>query len=83
MHISFRFVTSLVADMTKKVKVKQQVVLMPRNGDVPFTHANVTLARKELGYRPSTDLETGLGKFVQWYLSFMVGRRVLGEVGMC
>jgi UDP-glucuronate 4-epimerase len=43
---------------------------MPRNGDVPYTHANVSLAQKELGYRPSTDLQTGLKKFVRWYLEY-------------
>ncbi|KAK6944296.1 NAD-dependent epimerase/dehydratase [Dillenia turbinata] len=32
-----------------KVKAKRNYVEMPGNGDVPFTHANITLARKELG----------------------------------
>ncbi|KAJ0433383.1 putative UDP-glucuronate 4-epimerase [Helianthus annuus] len=70
-------VNKLVSILEKllKVKAKKKVVLMPRNGDVPFTHANVTLARKELGYRPSTDLETGLGKFVKWYLEFYDGKK--------
>ena len=27
---------------------------MPRNGDVPYTHANVTLARKDFAYKPTT-----------------------------
>ncbi|KAI3468876.1 hypothetical protein Pfo_025539 [Paulownia fortunei] len=53
-----------------KVKAKKKVLPMPRNGDVLFTHANISLARKELGYKPTTDLETGLKKFVKWYLSY-------------
>ncbi|RAL46222.1 hypothetical protein DM860_016655 [Cuscuta australis] len=53
-----------------KVKAKRQVMKMPRNGDVPFTHANISSAKRELGYKPSTDLQTGLKKFVQWYLSY-------------
>ncbi|GMH04115.1 hypothetical protein Nepgr_005954 [Nepenthes gracilis] len=53
-----------------KVKAKKNVVDMPGNGDVPFTHANITLARRELGYKPTTDLQTGLKKFVRWYLSY-------------
>ncbi|KAL9261943.1 UDP-glucuronate 4-epimerase 1-like protein [Drosera capensis] len=53
-----------------KVKAKKNVVEMPGNGDVPFTHANISLARSELGYRPSTDLQTGLRKFVKWYLGY-------------
>ncbi|CAL9778860.1 unnamed protein product [Musa acuminata subsp. burmannicoides] len=53
-----------------KVKAKKNVVEMPGNGDVPFTHANISLARAELGYKPTTNLETGLKKFVRWYLSY-------------
>lgn len=68
-------VNKLVSILEKllKVKAKKKVVLMPRNGDVPFTHANISLARKELGYRPNTDLETGLKKFVKWYLDYYGG----------
>ncbi|KAJ3677151.1 hypothetical protein LUZ60_002875 [Juncus effusus] len=53
-----------------KVKAKKHVVEMPGNGDVAFTHANITLARVELGYKPKTNLEEGLKKFVKWYLSY-------------
>ena len=52
------------------VKAKKHVITMPRNGDVPFTHANVTLARKDFGYKPTTDLATGLRKFVKWYVGY-------------
>uniref|UniRef100_A0A803LZF9 UDP-glucuronate 4-epimerase n=1 Tax=Chenopodium quinoa TaxID=63459 RepID=A0A803LZF9_CHEQI len=52
------------------VKAKKHVITMPRNGDVPFTHANVTLARKDFAYKPTTDLATGLRKFVKWYVSY-------------
>ncbi|KAL6970957.1 UDP-glucuronate 4-epimerase 6 [Sarracenia purpurea var. burkii] len=52
------------------VKAKKHVIKMPRNGDVPFTHANVSLAYKDFGYKPATDLATGLRKFVRWYVSY-------------
>ncbi|PWA83574.1 nucleotide sugar epimerase [Artemisia annua] len=52
------------------VKAKKHVIKMPRNGDVPFTHANVSLAYKDFGYKPTTDLSTGLRKFVKWYVSY-------------
>ncbi|XP_022152762.1 UDP-glucuronate 4-epimerase 3 [Momordica charantia] len=58
-----------------KVKAKKKVVAMPRNGDVKFTHANISLAHKELGYRPTTNLETGLKKFVSWYLDYNSGSK--------
>ena len=38
----------------------------PQPGDVDRTYADVTLAQNELGYKPSTDLKTGLARFVQW-----------------
>lgn len=65
-------VGKLVSTLEKllKVKAKKKVLPLPSNGDVQFTHANITLARKELGYKPSTDLETGLKKFVKWYLTY-------------
>ncbi|KAK6772851.1 hypothetical protein RDI58_028089 [Solanum bulbocastanum] len=52
------------------VKAKKKVIKMPRNGDVPFTHANITLAKKDFGYKPTTDLSSGLRKFVKWYVSY-------------
>ncbi|KAJ0914265.1 putative UDP-glucuronate 4-epimerase [Helianthus annuus] len=65
-------VSSLVGILERllKVKAKRVVMKLPRNGDVPFTHANISLARRELGYKPTTDLQTGLKKFVRWYLSY-------------
>ncbi|KAG8487298.1 hypothetical protein CXB51_020859 [Gossypium anomalum] len=52
------------------VKAKRKIVEMPGNGDVPYTHANISLARREFGYKPTTDLQTGLKNFVRWYLSY-------------
>lgn len=65
-------VTDLVSILERllKVKAKRLMMKLPRNGDVQFTHANISLAQRELGYKPTTDLQTGLKKFVRWYLSF-------------
>ncbi|XP_058759514.1 UDP-glucuronate 4-epimerase 6-like [Vicia villosa] len=51
-------------------KAKKHILKMPRNGDVPYTHANVTLAYRDFGYKPTTDLSTGLRKFVKWYVRY-------------
>ncbi|KAI3805475.1 hypothetical protein L1987_27895 [Smallanthus sonchifolius] len=59
-----------ILEKNLKIKAKKNVVDMPGNGDVPFTHANISLAQRELGYKPTTDLPTGLRKFVKWYLSY-------------
>jgi UDP-glucuronate 4-epimerase len=53
-----------------KVEAKKEFIKMPRNGDVPFTHANVSLAQTQLGYKPTTNLDTGLKKFVNWYVKY-------------
>ncbi len=38
-------------------------------GDVPSTWAAIDRARTELGYEPSTSLETGLARFVDWLVA--------------
>lgn len=53
-----------------KVKADKKIIKMPRNGDVQYTHANISHAQAQLGYQPTTDLETGLKKFVKWYLQY-------------
>lgn len=65
-------VGNLVSALEKllKVKAKRKVLPMPRNGDVKYTHANISLAYRDLGYKPSTNLESGLKKFVRWYLNY-------------
>jgi len=41
----------------------------PQPGDVNRTFADITRARRELGYNPTTDLHTGLTRFVEWFLN--------------
>ncbi|CAN7123992.1 unnamed protein product [Brassica rapa subsp. narinosa] len=70
-------VTKLVTILEKllKMKAKRKIMPLPRNGDVEFTHANITLAQTEIGYKPEVDLETGLKKFVKWYMGFYTGSK--------
>ncbi|KAF2311745.1 hypothetical protein GH714_026482 [Hevea brasiliensis] len=65
-----------------KVKAKKIVLPMPANGDVLFTHANISLAQRELGYKPTTDLQTGLKKFVRWYLDYYTptGKKICADL---
>jgi len=37
-------------------------------GDVPATWADVEALAHDVGYRPGTDIEVGVGRFVEWYL---------------
>lgn len=63
------------------VKAKKHVIKMPRNGDVPYTHANVSQAYRDFGYKPTTDLAAGLRKFVKWYVGYYgIESRVKKEI---
>jgi UDP-glucuronate 4-epimerase len=39
-------------------------------GDVPDTWADAEELVRDVGYRPSTPVETGVAKFVEWYLEY-------------
>ena len=39
-------------------------------GDLADTWSDVETLAREVGYRPSTDLETGVKHFVEWYLGY-------------
>lgn len=39
-------------------------------GDVPATWADCSLLERLTGFRPETDLATGLGRFVDWYREY-------------
>ena len=41
-----------------------------QKGDVPATEADVSALREAVGYRPSTPVEVGIPKFVEWYRSY-------------
>jgi UDP-glucuronate 4-epimerase len=36
-------------------------------GEMPVTHADLTKARRLLGYAPQTEFETGVRAFVDWF----------------
>lgn len=39
-------------------------------GDVPDTYADVSALQRDTGYSPSTSIETGVRRFVDWYRDF-------------
>jgi UDP-glucuronate 4-epimerase len=39
-------------------------------GDVPDTWADVEALRRDVGYSPSTPIETGVARFVAWYRDY-------------
>ena len=54
----------------KKAKINR---LAEQPGDMPRTYADISKARKLLGYSPTTKLSEGLPKFVEWFLQSQSG----------
>lgn len=47
---------------------KELVPMQP--GDVPVTYADTSALEHDFGFKPSTDLRTGLRRFAEWYKEF-------------
>jgi len=64
--------------LTRYIEVLEQALgcmaqknfLPMQPGDVPDTWADAGALEREVGYRPATDLETGVKHFVEWYLAY-------------
>jgi UDP-glucuronate 4-epimerase len=53
---------------------KAQIEFAPmQQGDVQATYASTEKLRAEIGYAPSTSVETGVDRFVAWYRSHYSG----------
>ncbi len=46
-------------------------------GDVRETYADITLAKRDLGFNPRTTLEQGIGEFVRWFRQTWLPKRLL------
>ena len=62
-----RFIEVLEDALGKKAK-KNLLPLQP--GDVPATYADVDDLMKDVGFKPDTPIEVGIGRFVEWYRGF-------------
>jgi UDP-glucuronate 4-epimerase len=60
----------LIAAIERALDKKAVINRLPTQpGDVDRTFADIKLAGKELGYNPTTHLDEGLAKFVEWFQS--------------
>ena len=57
-------ITLIEAHVGKSAKIRNLPV---QPGDVPITHADVSKAKRLLGYDPKVSLEEGIESFVRWY----------------
>ena len=62
-----RFIEVIEQTLGKRAQ-KEFLDLQP--GDVPATYADVDALISDVGFRPRTSIETGIGKFVAWYQEY-------------
>jgi len=48
-------------------KTAEKIYLPMQPGDVPRTEADVTDLAEDMGYKPDTPVEVGIGRFLEWY----------------
>src|SRR5690242_21264492 len=65
----------LIAAIEQALGKKAKINRLPEQpGDMPLTCADISKARKLLGYNPKTKFEDGLPKFVDWFLKSRAGK---------
>ena len=65
-----------ITEIEKRLGKKANYKLLPiQPGDVPDTYSSISLLNKQLGYSPSTCVEEGVAKFVDWYREYYVENR--------
>jgi len=57
-------ISLLESELGKSAQIDRQP---PQPGDVPQTFADITKARRLLGYDPQTEIEKGIRRFVEWF----------------
>ena len=63
--ISLRELVSLIEEVLgKKADIEE---LPEQPGDVPITYADISKARRLLGYDPQVGIEEGIERFVRWF----------------
>ncbi len=59
---------NLIAWIAEELEVEPSIEYLPdQPGDVPITYADVSKARRLLGYAPRIQIRQGLRRFVEWY----------------
>lgn len=63
--------TKFIETLEEKLGRKAIKNMLPMQaGDIPVTCADIQDVFMDVGFKPSTSIEVGMGKFVDWYLSY-------------
>ncbi len=61
----------LIAVLEESLGHKAELNFLPMQpGDVPETYADIEALTRDVGFRPSTPIETGVEQFVRWYRAY-------------
>jgi UDP-glucuronate 4-epimerase len=61
-------VVRLLEQATGKMAKRELLPMQP--GDVPETYADIDDLMRDVGFRPSTPIAEGIGRFVEWYRTY-------------
>ena len=63
--VELRELVQLIEQAVEKKALLRQLPAQP--GDVPITSADISKARRLLGYDPQVNMEEGIRRFVAWF----------------
>jgi UDP-glucuronate 4-epimerase len=66
--VSLEYFITAIEHATDRTAVRNYLPMQP--GDVPATYADIDALQQATGFRPSTPIETGIERFVAWYLDY-------------
>ena len=69
--VSLSELVSVIGEVTGVEPILDRQPLQP--GDVLITYADVSKARRDLGYHPRTALREGIERFLEWYRETQIG----------
>jgi len=61
-------VVSLLEKEFGRTAIKEMLPMQP--GDVPATYADIEDLAREIGFRPATTIEDGIGRFAKWFRDY-------------
>src|SRR6476646_2817611 len=61
-------VVSLLEKEFSRTAIKEMLPMQP--GDVPATYADIEDLARDVGFRPVTSIEQGVGRFAKWFLEY-------------
>jgi len=62
-----KFIEVIEKGLGKKAIMNMQPM---QPGDVPATYADVEALKHDVGFEPNTPLETGIGRFIEWFREY-------------